>query len=139
MAQLGELKKNADKFQAMGVEVIAVFREDKKGVEGLEIIKKKTGVEFTLALDTGANNTSKYSPVKKTFDNYVVDKTGVITKIIEGDLRNRAKSKQLLDELGKLTSSDSTAAENTDEGLADEPTGKPGDSKGDDTDKKKGK
>ena len=114
MAQLGELKKNADKFDTMGVEVIAVFREDKKGVEGLALIKKRTGVDFTLCIDTGAANTGKYSPVKRTFDNYVVDQTGVITKVIEGDLRNRAKSEQLLAELGKITSTDSSAASKTD-------------------------
>ena len=138
MAQLGELKKNSDKFDAMGVEVIAVFREDKKGVEGLALIKKRTGVEFTLCIDTGAENTARYSPLKRTFDNYVVDKTGVITKVIEGDLRNRAKSKQLLDELGKITSTDSSDASKTDEGSSDKASDKTGDSKVDkDSDKKK--
>ena len=130
MAQLGELKKNEDKFESMGVEVIAVFREDQKGIEGLELIRKKTGVKFRLALDTGAKQTAKYSPVKRTFDNYIVNQTGVITKVIEGDLRNRAKSDQLLQELGKLTSSDPETDAKTDDGLGEAP-GKSGEPKDD--------
>ena len=102
MRQLGELKKNAAKFKEQGVEVIAVFREESKGVDGLEIIKTKTGVEFTLGLDKGAEQTSRYSPGRMQFANYVINKSGVICGIIDGDLRNRAKSAQLLEVVASI-------------------------------------
>ena len=97
MRQLVELKKNQDKFQELGVEVIAVFREEQKGVEGLEIIKEKTEVSFTLALDTPAEQTAKYSPGRREFSNFVIDADGKVVAMIEGDLRNRAKFEQLLE------------------------------------------
>ncbi len=96
MAQLGELKNNEEKFKAAGAEVIAVFREESKGVEGLEIIKKRAGAGFTYALDTGKKKTARYSPGRRKFDNYVIDKSGIIRAVINGDLRNRAKSDELL-------------------------------------------
>ncbi len=102
MAQLVQLNKNADGFKKAGVEVIAVFREEAKGVKGLQAIKDKTKVPFTLGLDTPASKTKKYSVGKMKFDNYVIDKNGVITAIIDGDLRNRAKSEKLLAEIGKF-------------------------------------
>ena len=41
MRQLGELGKSAEKFKAAGAEVIAVFREEKKEVEGLKAIVER--------------------------------------------------------------------------------------------------
>lgn len=102
MKQLGELNEHAEKFEEMGVEVIAVFREEAKGVEGLQIIKERTGVNFTLCLDTGAENTSRYSPGRGKFDNYVIDKEGNIAAIIDGNLRKRAKSEKLFEILEQL-------------------------------------
>ncbi len=103
MAQLVELKKNNDKFADRGVEVIAVFREEKQGLEGLQKTKDKTGVPFTLALDLGAEHTAAYSPGKWVFNSYVVDSSGTVRAIVEGDLRNRAKSEQLLNAIESLT------------------------------------
>jgi len=103
MRQLGELKKSEDKFKELGVEIIAIFREDEKGVEGLEIIKEKAKVGFTLAFDKGKKQTGSYSPGRREFSNYVIGPDGKVAAIIEGDLRNRAKSKQLFEELEKLT------------------------------------
>ena len=102
MRQLGELKKNMDAFAEQGVEVIAVFREERDGVEGLQKTKDKMEVDFTLALDQGAENTSRYSPGRMEFTSYVVDGTGVVRAIITGDLRNRAKSQQLLDAVAEF-------------------------------------
>ncbi len=87
----------------MGVEVIAVFREEAKGVEGLQIIKDKTGVNFTLCLDTDAEHTSRYSPGRGEFDNYVIDKQGNIAAIIDGTLRKRALSDKLFEILEGLS------------------------------------
>lgn len=103
MGQLVELNKNADKFKEMGVEVIAVFREEAKGVEGLEAIKKRTKVDFTLCLDTGKKKTARYSDGRGEFTNYVIDPNGVVQKIIKGNLKTRANSEQLLSALEKIS------------------------------------
>ena len=83
MKQLGELQKNgAQQFKELGVEVVAVFREEREGIAGLKKIKNRTKVNFTLALDTPANATKAYSNGRKEFDNYLVDGTGVIRGVI---------------------------------------------------------
>ena len=79
MKQLGELQKNgAQQFKELGVEVVAVFREEREGIAGLKKIKNRTKVDFTLALDTPANATKAYSNGRKDFDNYLVDGTGCL-------------------------------------------------------------
>jgi len=61
MRQLVELNRSAAKFEEMGVEVIAVFREEKAGVAGLQKIKSRTETPFTLVVDLGAENTAARS------------------------------------------------------------------------------
>jgi peroxiredoxin len=112
MRQLVELNENAAKFEEMGVEVIAVFREEAEGVAGLQKIKDRTSVEFTLCLDTGAKQTAKYSPVKREFDNYVIDKTGKIAAKIDGTLRKRARSEQILEILTELAENEESDDDN---------------------------
>ena len=102
MNQLGELKENAGKFSDRNVEIIAVFREERAGIEGLKLVREKTDVEFTLALDNGAEQTAAYSTGQGKFDSYVVDAEGVIAGIVKGDLTNRAKSEQLLEIVGSI-------------------------------------
>ena len=97
MRQLVELGKNADKFKDAGAEVIAVFREEQKGEDGLKTIVKNTSTPFTLALDYGKKKTSRYSAGNREFTGYVINPKGVITKIFKGDLRNRANSTELLE------------------------------------------
>ena len=60
MKQLVELNKQAEKFAETGVEIIAVFREEKEGVAGLEKIRKKTKTKATLCLDTPVDQTAAY-------------------------------------------------------------------------------
>ena len=107
MRQLVELNKNAEKFEKAGVDVIAIFREESKGVAGLDIIKEKTETEFKLALDSRKKQTSRFASDKKDFSSYVVNKEGVITKIINGDLRKRATSEQLLAAVDEISDGDS--------------------------------
>lgn len=114
MRQLGELKRNADKFKAANAEIIAIFREEKDGLDGLKKIKEKTKVSFTLGIDTPAKATSKYSNGAKVFTAYVIDKNGKIQGIVPGDLRNRAKSKQILDIVAKINASTAKASETGD-------------------------
>ena len=106
MKQLGELQKNgAQQFKELGVEVVAVFREEREGIAGLKKIKNRTKVDFTLALDTPANATKAYSNGRKEFDNYLVDGTGVIRGVIDGSVKTRAQSEQLVKMIKSLSDS----------------------------------
>lgn len=103
MRQLGELQKHAEDFKKLDAELIFVFREESKGVEGLETIRDQHKTEFTLALDTGKKSTGAYSPKQRTFDNFVISKDGKVAGIIDGTLRDRATVEELtkiLKELG---------------------------------------
>ena len=102
MRQLGELNKNADKFKEMNVEVIAIFRKEAEGIEGLQKVRDKTKVEFTLGLDTPAEKTASYSPGRREFSSYVIDSKGSIQGIIKGSLMKRANSEQLMEILASL-------------------------------------
>ena len=111
MRQLGELNKNgAQQFKEMGVEVVAVFREEREGLAGLKKIKNRTKVDFTLALDTPANATKAYSNGRKEFDNYLVDGSGVIQGVIDGSLKTRAQSEQLVKMIKSLSDSSGAAS-----------------------------
>ena len=67
MRQLGELKRNAgQQFEEKGVKVVAVFREEKQGLDGLKRIKNKTKTDFTLALDTPCLLYTSPSPRDRT-------------------------------------------------------------------------
>lgn len=103
MKQLVQLTKHAEKLAEMNVEVIAVFREEKEGVAGLEKIKEKTKTPFTLCLDTGAEQTAVYSPGRMEFDNYIIGPDGKLAGKIDGNLRRRATSEQLFAILKQLS------------------------------------
>lgn len=81
--------------------MIAVFREEQKGEEGLEKIKERTKTPFTLALDLGKKKTGRYSSGNGEFTGYVINPEGTITSIFKGNLRKRAKSKELLEAVAK--------------------------------------
>ena len=85
------------------MQVIAVFREEAKGVEGLKKIKEKTEVDFALAIDNGKKQTGRYTSGKMKFHSYLIGRDGKVAAIIQGDLKNRAKSKQLLDEVKAMS------------------------------------
>ena len=97
MKQLVELGKNKEAFAEAGADVIAVFREEKQGEAGLKKILAKTKTTFSLALDNGNKQTGRYSTGRREFTGYVIDASGVITSVFEGNLRNRAKSAELIE------------------------------------------
>ena len=97
MNQLVELGKNKEAFAEAGADVIAVFREEKQGEAGLKKILAKTKTTFSLALDNGNKQTGRYSTGRREFTGYVIDASGVITSVFEGNLRNRAKSAELIE------------------------------------------
>jgi peroxiredoxin len=102
MRQLVQLQKQADEFKALNTEIIFVFREEKSGVDGLKKIKDKTGSDFTLTLDLDKQSTNVYSTKKMTFDNFVIDRKGIVRAIIDGTLTDRATADALLKVLRKL-------------------------------------
>ena len=102
MKQLVQLQKQAKKFEELNTEVVLVFREEKEGIAGLKKIKKRTKTTFTLAVDLNKKSSHQYSSVNRTFDNYVIDKSGVIRAVIDGTLMKRANSDQLMAVLADL-------------------------------------
>ena len=102
MRQLVQLAKQADEFKSLNAEIICILREEGDGVNGLKKAKKATDTPFTLALDQNKKTTKPYSTKNKTFDNFVIDKNGVVKAIIPGTLRDRATAEELIKELKKL-------------------------------------
>ena len=128
MKQLGELKRNAaQQFEEMGVKVVAVFREEKQGLDGLKRIKANTKTDFTLALDTPTKATKAYSNGRKEFDNYVIDKNGVVQGIVDGTVKSRARAEQLLKMVAALEGESSGSDEGSgDKGSGDKGSGNKG-------------
>jgi peroxiredoxin len=96
MRQLVELKKDADQFKALNAELLFVFREESEGVEGLKKIREKHDPPYRLMLDFEKKSSRAYSPGKMTFDNYVIDSSGKVRGIVDGNLRERATAEELL-------------------------------------------
>jgi len=104
MAQLVKLQERAEEFKAANTEVIVVFREEQDGVEGLKKSKERAKSTFRLALDTGKKETARWSPGRRQFANYVVDRNGIVQGIIDGDLRDRATADELFAVIKKINS-----------------------------------
>ena len=102
MRQLVELQKSYPKFKESKTEIIAVFREEEEGVEGLKKSKKNVKAEFHLWDDPKSKATKAYSQGSK-FTTYVVDKEGVIRAVLDGNLRKRPLAAAVLAELAKLS------------------------------------
>jgi len=64
-----------------------------------------------LALDLNNEQTGRYSSKRGEFTGYVINPTGTITGIFDGNLRNRAKSKELLDAIQAAASEGSSMKE----------------------------
>ena len=96
MRQLVQLQKEAEAFKSLGAELLFVFREERDGVDGLKKIKSKQKTTFKLAFDKGGKSTAAYSPKRMTFDNYVIDSSGVVRGVIDGTLKDRATADELM-------------------------------------------
>ena len=96
MKQLVQLKGHAETFKSLNAELLFVFREESEGVEGLKKIKQKHDPPYLLSFDKEAKQTKDYSSERMTFDNYVIDSKGIVRGIVDGTLRDRAKSDQLI-------------------------------------------
>ncbi len=92
MAQLVQLQENvSDLAKKHNANVLVVFREESEGQEGLKKVVEQTKTEFTLALDTNAKETKRYSPGKMIHDSYIIDSEGVIRVILAGSRYDRAQ------------------------------------------------
>ncbi len=92
MAQLVQLQENvSDQIKQHNANVLVVFREESEGQEGLKKVVEQTKTEFTLALDTNAEATQRYSPGKMVHDSYIIDSEGVIRAILAGTRYDRAQ------------------------------------------------
>lgn len=104
MRQLGQLQKNAEDFEKLNAELIFVFREEQGGVEALKKIQKQFETKYLLTLDPNKESSKAYSSERMTFDNFVIGKDGKIAAVIDGTLRERATSEELLKVLKQLES-----------------------------------
>lgn len=103
MQQLGELHKNAGELlKKHQANVVVVFREEAEGQEGLKRVVASTKTQFTLALDTPADKTKRYSPGEQVHDSYVIDADGIIRGIIAGKRYDRATSEEFAEILESL-------------------------------------
>ena len=86
----------------MNTEVICIMREEADGVSGLKKVLANTKTPFTLAIDKDKKSTKPYSTKQRTFDNFVIDKTGNVKAIIPGTLRDRATAEELIKQLNEI-------------------------------------
>ena len=93
------LQKDYDKIKAQGAEVLVIFREDKKEVDGLKISAAKTGAKFNLLTDLGRKVTSAYQGYGKTFNTYVIGKDGKVHKILGGNKFVRPNAQIIIEAL----------------------------------------
>ena len=73
MRQLVQLKQKEAEFKKLKTELVFVFREEKKQVEGLKAIQAKRKTKFTLLTDFGGRKTRGYSRKKGQFATYVIE------------------------------------------------------------------
>ncbi len=93
-AHIRAVNKQYEAFKKAGAEVVVIYREESKGLAGLKLIRQKTGAKFPMGLDLKKKVTGDYS--SSGFASYVIDKKGVIQKVITGDVHNRADPASLL-------------------------------------------
>lgn len=102
MKQLVELQKQHAQFEKLDAEVMVVYREEKSGVEGLRKIRDASKTTFTLALDLNKASSGAWSPGKSEFQNYVIDRKGIVRRILPGTKTDRASADVLLNTLRML-------------------------------------
>ena len=103
MAQLVQLQENlGDLLKEHNANVVVVFREESEGQDGLRKVVEQTKTEFTLALDSNAERTKRYSPGDRIHDSYVIDSAGMIRAILAGKRHDRAQADEFAKALSDL-------------------------------------
>ena len=97
MRQLGQLQDSYDDFRDLNTEVVAVFREEQKGAEGLQMARERTEASFPMGLDLGAEQTAEYSP--KGFSTYIIGADGTIKAVFPGTKMIRPSAEKILESL----------------------------------------
>lgn len=103
LRQLIEFRRNVEQFEQADAEIIFVFREESKGIDGLKAFQARSKTNFTMALDNESIKTGAYSPGDGEFSTYIIDESGTVQKILKGDIRNRVKSRKILDAIDSLS------------------------------------
>jgi len=94
MGHMQALQKRSAEFDAAGAQIVAVFRENKEGVEGLKKVRQASKAEFLLLDDPEKQQTQAYSP--EGFAAYVVDTQGIIRGVFDGTKTGRPDPDKLL-------------------------------------------
>ena len=102
MRQLVQLKQKEAEFKKLKTELVFVFREEKKQVEGLKAIQAKRKTKFTLLTDFGGRKTRGYSRKKGQFATYVIDKKRILRDVLDGTKPKRPNVDLILKAVRKL-------------------------------------
>lgn len=84
----------------MDTEIIAVFREEQDGVEGLQKSISKTKATYPMLLDLKNKKTAAYSD--RGFATYIVDQKGKIAAMLPGTKTKRPGPTAILAKLKAL-------------------------------------
>ena len=95
-----QLQKSYKSFEQLDTEIIAVFREESKGIEGLQMSQERIGAKFPLLLDADAAKTAEYS--QQGFNTYVIDRQGIVRGTLKGIKTQRPTTEKVLEEVQKL-------------------------------------
>lgn len=96
------MQKYTNRFEELNAELIFIYREESEGADGLKKIKDQVDTDYRLAVDLDKQSTKRYSPKRMTFNNYVIDKKGVVRAIVPGTLKDRATAEELITILEKI-------------------------------------
>lgn len=94
MGHMQALQKQVQAFDAAGGQIVAVFRENKEGLEGLKKVRKASKAEFLLLDDPEKQQTKAYSP--EGYAAYVIDQQGIIRGVFDGTKTGRPDAEKLL-------------------------------------------
>lgn len=95
-----QLQEHTAEFEKLNAKLVFVFREESDGVDGLKKIEAKVAKAnrktILLGLDLNKKSSAAYSSKNRTFDNFVIDSKGIIRGRVDGTLKDRATSDELL-------------------------------------------
>jgi alkyl hydroperoxide reductase subunit AhpC len=94
------LQKSYAEFKKLDTEIVAIFREEEAGVEGLEKSIKRIDAKFPMLLDLKSKKTKAYSG--EGFATYIVDKEGKIAAMLPGTKTKRPGPTAILTKLKAL-------------------------------------
>ena len=92
--QLVQLEQQKQSIQSLNTEIITVFTEDKKQIEGLNLTVKKAKTDTILLTDLNSEHTKQYT--SQGYDTFIIGKNGKILARIDGKKYNRPTGATLL-------------------------------------------